>query len=72
MGANETSCSDKLTVSGFSMGSDATTLTYKSNKSIGGCVAYACKGATINVSGLTLKNLVFQGEYLGGIVGDFE
>lgn len=72
MGANETSCSDKLTVSGFSMGSDATTLTYKSNKSIGGCVAYACKGATINVSGLTLKNLVFQGEYLGGVVGDFE
>lgn len=72
MGANETSCSDKLTVSGFSMGSDATTLTYKSNKSIGGCVAYACSGATINVSGLTLKNLVFQGEYLGGIVGDFE
>ncbi|MBR6367429.1 MAG: hypothetical protein IKR89_03565 [Bacteroidaceae bacterium] len=72
MGANETSCSDKLTVSGFSMGSDATTLTYKSNKSIGGCVAYACKGATINVSGLALKNLVFQGEYLGGVVGDFE
>lgn len=72
MGANETSCSDKLTVNGFSMGSDATTLTYKSNKSIGGCVAYACSGATINVSGLTLKNLVFQGEYLGGVVGDFE
>jgi len=72
MGADASSCTDKLTVNGFSMGSDATNLTYSSNKSIGGCVAYACKGATINVSGLALKNLVFQGEHLGGIVSDFE
>lgn len=72
MGADASSCTDKLTVNGFSMGSDATNLTYSSNKSIGGCVAYACKGATINVSGLALKNLVFQGEHLGGIVGDYE
>lgn len=70
MGADASSCTDKLTVSGFSMGSDATKLTYKSNSSIGGCVAYACSGATINVNGFSLKNIVFEGDScLGGVVG---